>query len=52
MSILRIGEVLEIVGLDYLERDHIVQNELKDIGEKTFLFESLRLRKLDRQQRV
>lgn len=50
MSILRIGEVIEIVGLDYLERDLIVQNEYSDhlFKEKSFLFEAARLRKLDR----
>lgn len=52
MSILRVGEVVEIVGLDYLERERIEQSEYTDFTEKSFLFENVRLQKLDREQRV
>ena len=50
MSILRISEVVEIVGLDYLECDLTSQNELiSSVSDKMFLFDSVRLAKLDRQ---
>jgi hypothetical protein len=51
MRILRVSEILEIVGLDFLEQETSQQNDLT-LGEKMFLFDSVRLRKLDRQQRV
>lgn len=49
LSILRIGEVIEIVGLDYLERDNLYNYNYVDVSEKSFLFEGERLRKLDRE---
>jgi len=48
MSILRIGEISEIVGLDHLERSALMQNEFQLSGEKSFLFDASRLRALCR----
>lgn len=52
LSILRVGEVVELVGMDYLERDQSVKTEITENFEKTFLFDDIKLRKLCRLQRV
>ncbi len=48
------GEIVELVGLDFLERDQFFLNPYSENNEKipVFLFDGRKLRKLCRQQRV
>ena len=50
MSILRVGEIVELVGLDFLERDQFFLNPYSENNEKipAFLFDGRKLRKLCR----
>lgn len=52
MSIFRVGEIQEIVGLDYVERESIQQNEFSLGGENSFLYDGVKVRKICRMQRV
>jgi hypothetical protein len=48
MNVLRVGEIVEIVGLDFLERDKILLNPFDEDVKKSFLFDGARLRKICR----
>ena len=52
MSIFRVGEIQEIVGLDYVERESVSLNEFSMTGESSFLFDGVKVRKICRMQRV